>query len=65
MLSKYQVYCHTIKYKQNIIDLFYTPHYWYNNQKKATFMPALIKQHKIVFGKRRSFGYAVSPIDRS
>ena len=26
---------------------------------------ALIKQHKIVFGKRRSFGYAVSPFCRS
>ena len=26
---------------------------------------ALIKQHKIVFGNRRSFGYAVSPFCRS
>ncbi len=26
---------------------------------------ALIKQHKNVFGKRRSFGYAVSPLCRS
>ena len=33
--------------------------------KKAPVRAALIKQHKNVFGKRRSFGYAVSPFCRS
>lgn len=33
--------------------------------KSSAFWAALIKQHKIVFGKRRSFGYAVFPFDRS
>ena len=33
--------------------------------KKALSKAALIKQHRIVFGKRRSFGYAVSPFFRS
>ena len=36
-----------------------------NCRKRAAFRAALIKQHKIVFGKRRSFGYAVSPFCRS
>lgn len=35
------------------------------SEKNTTLWSALIKQHKIVFGKRRSFGYAVSPFDRS
>ena len=38
------------------------------NSSKSNRLPqwtALIKQHKIVFGKRRSFGYAVSPFCRS
>ena len=34
-------------------------------KNRDTIWSALIKQHKIVFGKRRSFGYAVSPFDRS
>ena len=33
--------------------------------KKPAFRAALIKQHRNVFGKRRSFGYAVSPFCRS
>ncbi len=33
-------------------------------EKGTCFRAALIKQHEIVFGKRRSFGYAVSPFDR-
>ena len=35
-----------------------------SKNKKRQLRAALIKQHKIVFGKRRSFGYAVSPFDR-
>lgn len=34
------------------------------HEKSTCIRAALIKQHKIVFGKRRSFGYAVSPFDR-
>lgn len=34
-------------------------------EKQPPIGAALIKQHKIVFGKRRSFGYAVSPLFRS
>ena len=33
--------------------------------KSRTIRAAPIKQYKIVFGKRRSFGYAVSPFCRS
>lgn len=33
-------------------------------EKRCFVETALIKQHKIVFGKRRSFGYAVSPFCR-
>ena len=36
-----------------------------SKNKKRQLRAALIKQHKIVFGKRRSFGYAVSPFCRS
>ena len=34
-------------------------------KKSRSIGAALIKQHKNVFGKRRSFGYAVSPFCRS
>ena|GEM_PF-3824038 len=43
-------------------------HYAYDRlfmKKTGPHRAALIKQHKIVFGKRRSFGYAVSPFCRS
>ena len=37
----------------------------WGNKKIPAIWVALIKQHKIVLGKRRSFGYAVSPFCRS
>lgn len=37
----------------------------HDSKKMLTFGAARIKQHKNVFRKRRSFGYAVSPFCRS
>ena len=49
-----------------IMCLFLTEGYFYTRSKKRYGLrAALIKQHKNVFGKRRSFGYAVSPFCRS
>ncbi len=38
---------------------------FYVYKKRTAIWAALIKQRKIVFEKRRSFGYAVSPFCRS
>lgn len=51
--------------RQHRSSFFMLEERFISKNKSTCFRAALIKQHKIVFEKRRSFGYAVSPFDRS
>lgn len=52
-------------FNSNIIQIVVKNIIKIRKEKKMLFGAARIKQHKNVFRKRRSFGYAVSPFCRS